>query len=204
VTVEISYITELAEAESNDSVRFHLPSRLGCIYGFTSATPSFLFKRFEVKVFIDLIEPIQEVNCPSNPISVEISGMSATATYVSRDPLTTDFVLAIYSNGLGSPRGVLEHHQSSAALMLTLVPSLQLPPIARQEFIFLIDLSGSMQGERIETVRDALIVMLRSLPSNGNKFNLVSFGSHHSALWKGGSRVYDQVIFLEILRINTC
>ena len=59
-----------------------------------------------------------------------------------------------------------------------------------------------MEGEKIETVRDALIVMLRSLPSNGNKFNLVSFGSHRSALWEGGSRVYDQVIFPEILRIN--
>lgn len=59
-----------------------------------------------------------------------------------------------------------------------------------------------MYGERIETVRDALILMLRSLPSNGTVFNLVSFGSQCSALWEGGSRVYDQVIFPDILRIN--
>lgn len=51
-----------------------------------------------------------------------------------------------------------------------------------------------MFGERIETVRDALIVMLRSLPSNGTIFNLISFGSTCTALWEGGSRVYDQVI----------
>jgi hypothetical protein len=152
--VELSYITELTEAESNDSVRFHLPSSLGCRYGSVSAipTPSFLFKRLEVRVFIDLTKPIQEVNCPSNPIPVEISGTSATATYASCDPLATDFVLAIYSIGLGSPRGVLEHFQSSAALMLTLVPRFQLPLIPPQEFIFLIDRSGSMSGERIGTV----------------------------------------------------
>lgn len=194
--MELGYITELAEAESNDSIRFHLPSRLGSRYGFISAIPdtSFLFKRLEVRVFIDLIKPIQEVTCPTNSISVEISGTSATATYASFDPLTSDFVLAISSIGLASPRGFFERFQSSAALMLTLVPPFQLPLILRQEFIFLIDRSGSMFGERIETVRDALIVMLRSLPSNGTIFNLISFGSTCTALWEGGSRVYDQVI----------
>ncbi|KAK4699510.1 hypothetical protein P7C70_g6752, partial [Phenoliferia sp. Uapishka_3] len=76
-----------------------------------------------------------------------------------------------------------------------MVPRFKLPDIPRQEFIFLVDRSGSMEGttSRIGLAKKALVVMLRSLPAVGTDFNIFSFGSSCSALWKSGSRPYNQV-----------
>lgn len=50
------------------------------------------------------------------------------------------------------------------------------------EYIFLIDRSGSMRGERISMAKQALLFVLRSLPPK-SYFNVVSFGSSYSALY---------------------
>lgn len=48
-----------------------------------------------------------------------------------------------------------------------------------------------MSGQRIESVKNALQIMLRSLPSRKTTFNVISFGSWHNSLWKG-SQVYNK------------
>ena len=40
-----------------------------------------------------------------------------------------------------------------------------------------------MGGGRINSVKAALQILLRSLPSRNTTFNIVSFGSHHDSLW---------------------
>ena len=40
-----------------------------------------------------------------------------------------------------------------------------------------------MEGERIKSVRGAMQIMLRSLPSRHTKFNIISFGSSNDSLW---------------------
>jgi Mg-chelatase subunit ChlD len=69
-----------------------------------------------------------------------------------------------------------------------------------EEFIFLVDRSGSMDGPKMIAVQSALQesltdcfafpsylqllqIMLRSLPTRGTFFNIVSFGSFQSSLW---------------------
>ena len=44
-------------------------------------------------------------------------------------------------------------------------------------YIFLIDRSGSMYGNRINMARQSLIYFLKSLQENGSKFNIISFGN---------------------------
>lgn len=99
--------------------------------------------------------------------------------------LDSDFILAIQAEKLGEPRCVAEIRASerTVALTLTLVPQFRLEKLDKQEYIFLIDRSGSMQGTRIKQAKQALIVFLQSLPRDGTFFNIFSFGDCCSSLW---------------------
>lgn len=58
------------------------------------------------------------------------------------------------------------------------------------EFVFVVDRSGSMRGQRMEDAKAALQLCLRSLPE-GCKFQIVSFGSHYSPLFGAASETYN-------------
>ena len=51
-------------------------------------------------------------------------------------------------------------------------------------FIFCIDRSGSMWGQRIEIAKQSLLYFLKSLPDNNSNFNVISFGSGYMPLYE--------------------
>lgn len=51
-------------------------------------------------------------------------------------------------------------------MQLTMVPNLGISPTAAQEYIFLIDRSGSMNGNKIETAKNAFVMLLRAQPGH--------------------------------------
>ncbi|KAG8162499.1 hypothetical protein KVR01_008264 [Diaporthe batatas] len=65
------------------------------------------------------------------------------------------------------------------------------------EVLFLADRSGSMAGPKIEELRNALFVFVKSLPP-GCRFNLYSFGSDVSGLW-GRSVPYGEAAVQDAL-----
>jgi hypothetical protein len=76
-------------------------------------------------------------------------------------------------------------------MSLTLVPQFGIPPVVSQEYVFIIDRSGSMKGQSMKFAKDALQVLLRSLPAHGTFFNVASFGTHFESLWEK-SQVYGE------------
>ncbi len=50
-------------------------------------------------------------------------------------------------------------------------------------FVFIVDRSGSMYGDRIEMAKDSLIYFLKSLPNTNSKFNIISFGSTYEKIF---------------------
>ncbi|KAJ6542705.1 von Willebrand factor type A domain-containing protein [Mycena capillaripes] len=221
VQVELIYATELAEDEENDSARFHLPVHVGARFGqaptpyalqheyqslnFTSPFPT-QSPFMEIFVNVETLAPIAKICCSSHTVSTELgpdpalpnaedlSFSNYARVYLSSEALDRDFVLTVKSAGLDAPRCVAELHpiHPTTAFAFTLVPRFQLPDVSKQEFVFLIDCSGSMMGPRIETAKRALIVMLRALPTKDSLIQIASFGSWCTTLWQDGSRAYNQ------------
>lgn len=102
-----------------------------------------------------------------------------------------DFILYIpYSDGVLKSRALLAPSSGSdhAAMMVTVRPSELFSDLRESmdgfegEILFLADRSGSMNGSKIEELKDALLLFLKSLPAKC-RFNLYSFGDYVSSLW---------------------
>ncbi|KAK4055775.1 hypothetical protein OIV83_000322 [Microbotryomycetes sp. JL201] len=214
VTIELTYATELTEDESNDTIKLHIPAYVGDRYGnlpdsYSSASnmvSAGAFTKFELDASFEMLSAIRQISSPSHPVTTSLGPDPALANtnnlptanlarvqFATSSTLDKDIVIAVKATGLDSPRCTIERHakDGTAALRLTLVPKFNLPPIPEQAYMFVVDRSGSMGGERIDMARKALIVMLRSLPARGTSFNIVSFGSKVDSLWRK-SKVYDQ------------
>ncbi|KAJ7468659.1 von Willebrand factor type A domain-containing protein, partial [Mycena latifolia] len=219
VQIELVYATELTEDEENDSIRFHLPIHIGARYGQAPQSTPSVFRTsafisssskapfLTIAVSVEAIAPIAKIGSPSHTVSTELGpdpklpdfkelpfSNYARVSLSSDSALDKDFVLTIKSAGLDTPRCVAELHPThdTVALGLTLVPRFKLPDLSRQEFVFLVDRSGSMAGKRIAAACKALVVMLRALPHQDSLFQLMSFGSRCDALWPQGSKPYNQ------------
>ncbi|KAJ7619507.1 von Willebrand factor type A domain-containing protein, partial [Roridomyces roridus] len=208
VQIELVYATVLTEDEENNSVRFHLPMSICQRFGYSPIPYSIPASSAFLDIVVDLeaVSPIVHIGSPSHSISLQLGpdpflpdaaelpfSHYARVMLSSASDLDRDFVLTMRSAGLDAPRCVAEIHpfHRTVALALSVVPRFKLPDIPRQEFIFLVDRSGSMRGQRIAALHKALVVMLRSLPAQGTLFQIASFGSSCTMLWEG-SRTYNQ------------
>ena len=60
------------------------------------------------------------------------------------------------------------------------------------EFVFIVDCSGSMHGEnKIDYVRQSMVLFLKSLPLNSH-FNIIRFGSSYESLFDQATVLYNE------------
>ncbi|KAF9911560.1 hypothetical protein EC991_003024 [Linnemannia zychae] len=219
VDVEITYVSELKHDAEVDGTRLTIPARVLPRYGDHMVDLLPLYSPLPsstMDIVVDVTLPrqssIQKVQSPSHPISVTLGTTSvapnaepalskASATLaLGSVGLDQDFILQVVAKDTGVPTAVLETHPTipnHRALMATLVPRFVLP-LEHPEIVFVVDCSGSMGVKPMELAKSALKVFLKSLPV-GVKFNICSFGSHHSFLWKK-SVSYSQETLEEAIR----
>ncbi|XP_043558374.1 von Willebrand factor A domain-containing protein 5B1 isoform X2 [Chiloscyllium plagiosum] len=84
-------------------------------------------------------------------------------------------------------------------LMLNFCPDLQSVPMdfgnVTREIIFLIDRSGSMSGINIEKIKEAMVVVIKSLPP-GTLLNIIGFGSNVRTLFSSSRPCNDETLCL--------
>nr|WOD46454.1 hypothetical protein [Trichoderma atroviride] len=222
VKVEVTYLGELKHDAQVDGLRFTIPTSVAPRYGNHTLQGVNLAQgggHISITVDIDVSgsSTIKSVQSPSHPISVNIGTLStatseppslqrayATLSQGSAE-LNKDFVIQIVATGLGDPVAVLEAHPTvpnQRALMATLVPRFNLPT-SMSEVVFMCDRSGSMgDGFKIPNVVEALKIFLKSLPV-GVKFNICSFGSRHSFLWKRSQKYNENTLRTAISHVSS-
>lgn len=188
-----------------DQVRFQLPVSVGSRYGMLPSgmaqAKSVPANRITISTEVYMKGSIKSITSPTHPTLAILQANSFQerqylhgqgVQYRSTAFLEQDFVLSIKADGLDVPRCFAERSPTgSVAVQLTLMPQVKLPTIPAQEYIFLVDRSGSMMGDRIDTAKRALVMLLRALPSQGTIFNIFSFGNSCYGLW-GESLMYNQ------------
>ncbi|KAJ7604890.1 von Willebrand factor type A domain-containing protein [Mycena polygramma] len=212
VSVKLVYTMTLVNDNNADEIRFQLPSCVGERYGPplvaledavapSSSTP------IRITLDVQTSGRITAITSPSHSDSIQEtkypthlgrrSRRRSTVRFRSSTFLDRDFVLVVRADGLDEPRCFAEllrdpegRRSDTVAMQFTIVPNFKLPPVEGQEYIFLVDRSGSMSGPRIETAKRTLELLLRMLPTRST-FNVFSFGSNHSSLW-AHSEAYNQ------------
>lgn len=191
--------------DAKDRVRFQLPMYVGARYGeapsaVITGSQAHATTRVRIEATVHTQGTIKNVTSPTHSSLRSLSERNrsvpnhASVLYESSRFLQEDFVLLIDAQGLENPRGFVERHpqqKDSFAVQLTVVPRFNLPPIPSQEYIFLVDCSGSMGGDRIVTAKQSLSALLKSLPRKGTQFNIFRFGSTCTS-FLGSSKAYDE------------
>lgn len=204
-------------------VRLFIPMSVGERYGVppqgmddASAATDQTRVRFQINIQMQgsikrVLSPSHQAELTVEPYRTHLGRASqhrAIAKLRSKEYLTQDFVLLIDAVGLDRPGCFAEYDNQGAktvAMQMTLIPKFEIPPLPSQEYLFLVDRSGSMHSERIATAKRALVMLLRILPSRGSKFNVFSFGSECDSHWQQ-SLTYSQQTLADMVGdlLNLC
>lgn len=123
-----------------------------------------------------------EIKSPSHKIKVEREDDTLSKVVMGNDQtLDKDFILnlrevkPLAASGMGY--SYYEDEEEKAILMLRLNPTLpQMKEKYATNYNFLLDISTSMNGFKLDEAKNSLIIALRSLES-GDKFNIIAFNS---------------------------
>ncbi len=148
----------------------------------------------ELTVSVETTAALRGIESPTHPIALALDDHRATVRLAERSAsLDRDFVLKIALAETHRPRAVVERGPDGKAhALVSFRPEFEAAS-GPAEVVFLVDRSGSMQGESIAEARNALALALRSLRP-GCWFNVVGFGSSFEALFPE-SRPYDAESF---------
>ena len=164
-----------------------------------------------IRVSLDAGVPIAELNSPFHSVQVIRDGERRRRITLSEGntPANRDFELTWTLAAGSAPTATLfsepgEHGRHYA--LLTLMPPAPFTTAARlpREVIFVVDTSGSMEGESIAQAREALALALRRLDP-ADRFNVIEFNSDSHALFDDAraasdANVQDAVRWVERLR----
>jgi Ca-activated chloride channel family protein len=130
--------------------------------------------------------PDVEVESPSHPLAITRTNGRVHASFAQREVALDRDVVIVVRNAKDEPLTVVAADRKpggQGTFAVTVVPDLHQGPgqqgkDARQDVVFLVDVSGSMDGASIVEAREALRLSLRHL-REGDRFTIVAFQSEY-------------------------
>jgi hypothetical protein len=129
---------------------------------------------------------IQDKHLFKDQVSIATADIPSLPKSLPKNAALIQFIPPLYQNLIEKNNGRLPQPEEVLRYART---------YSKNEFIFIVDRSGSMQGRRIELVRQTLKQILGDLPTQ-SYFNILSFGSSFSWMFAksmplSASRVFD-------------
>ena len=204
--ITISYVTELELIENGSKIRFVVPTTIAPRYNpnqggigspanttteYVQSAPYTIELHCQVEKF-----GVSRVSSTSHPIQINLNQedfymleFAQNNTHLDRD--------IIVDVELDKNRSNTILAVESGAIMASFTPTEQdcravtNDADLTNEFIFIVDCSGSMDGEnKIGLARQAMLLFLKSLPMNCH-FNIIRFGSEYQHLFNDITAIYD-------------
>ena len=209
VKISITYVLTL-EARDEDAIALVLPMSIAPRYTpgphsrrvFSLADdqaltpPATAVKWFGLVIHIDVTcrSGIKAINCPTHSECLRAT-TNGTTGYVALNDITMDrdVVIMIQEEKAHQPRASVEISEDGTMTgFVTFYPKIEFPD-EKREFVFVVDQSGSMGGQKIVQAREALLLFLRSLPPSCT-FNIVGFGSTYRSLFAAPQPYNDKTL----------
>ena len=193
---------------TDGTYEFVLPTVVGPRYGHGTAEPAETWSAnphlhqgtaapagFELAVTLNTALPLAEVVCPSHLIKIEFKSKTAAdlrlVTTAGENAANRDFILrwklgqAEVEAGLLLHRGAAENH-----FLLQVEPPKRVTPdlIPPRDYVFVLDVSGSMTGFPLNVAKDLLGDLTKVLRAE-DTFNVVTFS--------GGNEVFSGALHLQ-------
>lgn len=173
VTVKIQYIDKFEIIDNQIEIliptlvtpRYKSNVTNKLIYGKTNYTVDFTIN-------IDKTLNVENINCPSHKINI----IDEKNIKVENYDLSKYFKLDIkLKNELSSKAITSKTRNGKDMLYLSFMPEIDdVYEDSEKEYLFLIDISGSMMGVKLEETKRAVIECLKQL-DEGDKFNIIAF-----------------------------
>ncbi len=152
-------------------------------YVYPLSTEKFSAKPLEnvaVTVDISSADPIKAIYSPSHPVSVDRDGSyRALVGWEDFDVLpNTDFTLyyTVSPDEIGVNLLSYKAPGEDGFFVLLAAPNVETEEVIDKDVILVLDVSGSMEGEKMEQARDALLYVLDHL-NQGDRFNIITFST---------------------------
>ena len=143
-----------------------------------------------VEVNIAADEPLRNVYCPTHAANViHKGGREACVLLESRDlKSSTDLKVYFSTTAAAVGHSLLSYRKASedGYFLLTLSPGIEVPnqQIVEKDITFVLDVSGSMAGEKMDKAKEALLFCVNNLNS-GDRFNIIRFSTETRSLFDG-------------------
>lgn len=194
LTLTLNY-SEILKSNSGD-YEFLIPTAIGPRYREKNATPNSIgnpfldeeqktLTRFSVNVNLSSPLPIQNLACPSHDnATINFTSKTSVSLKLKESEPDRDFIVRYQLSGQKILSGLLSHKGSEEnTFLLQLEPPREVIPqdIPERDFIFVIDVSGSMKGFPLNLARDLFKELAEELRPE-DRFNMLLFAGANKVL----------------------
>jgi Ca-activated chloride channel family protein len=142
--------------------------------------------RFSLSAAVEAGLPVQDLGSPSHPVQVAYAGPAQATVKIDPkdpDPANRDFILRYRLQDAKIQTGLLlDESKDERYFVLMVQPPRRVAPaeVPAREYVFILDVSGSMSGFPLDTAKELMQGLLRTLRGQ-DRFNVL--------LFSGGSRL---------------